>query len=119
MRLVGIFGLTTTRESSVLGTVESSTLDAIPVGSRITYAYSGDGSDRLAYPTINVKGGSTTGTCNWDQPPGAVLAKCDFGGRTGRLAGLELAFNVTVDADRDDPAAIWHWDGLYGLGEAR
>jgi hypothetical protein len=118
MRLVGIFGLTTCG-SRVLGTVESSTLDAIPVGSRITYSYNGDGSERMAYPTIKVQGGTATGLCNWNQPPGVVLAKCGFGAGTGRLTGLELAFNLTVDGDRDDPAAIWHWDGLYGLGKAR
>jgi hypothetical protein len=118
MRSVGIFGLTTTCESKVLGTVESSTLDTIPPGARIRYAYNGDGSDRLAYPTIKVKGGSTTGLCNWNQPPGLILAKCGFGGGTGRLAGFELAVDVTVDGDPDDPAAVWHWDGVYGFGHA-
>ena len=52
----------------------------------------------------------------WDQPPGAVLAKCGFGASTARLSGVELAFNVTVDGDRDDPAPIWHWGGLCGFG---
>jgi hypothetical protein len=106
MRSVGIFGLTTTCQSNVLGRVESPTLDAIPPGSKITYAYNRDGSDRRAYPTIKVKGGTTTGLYNWNQPPGSVLAKCGFADGTGRLTGFELAVDVTVDGDPDDPAAV-------------
>jgi hypothetical protein len=85
------------------------------VGTQVTYTYHGDGSDGLAYPTITVEDGSTTGLCNWNQPPGPVLAKCAFGAGTGRLTGFELAVDVTLEGDPDDPASVWHWDGIYGF----
>ena len=96
-------------------TVVSSTRDAIPVGSTIASACHVDGPDRMSHPMIMVKGGTATGQCNWDQPQGEVLAKCGFATGTGRLSGLELAFDVTFDGDPGDPAAVWHWDGFYGF----
>jgi hypothetical protein len=117
VRSIGNFALTKTCESNLLCTVETSNLDAIPVGTQITYTYNGDGSDGLAYPTITVEGGTTTGVCDWNQPPGSVLAKCTFGAGTGRLTGFDLVVAVTVVGDPDDPASVWHWDGTYGFNE--
>ena len=48
MPSVGHFALTKTCESNLLCTVESSNLDAIPVGTQITYTYNGDGSDGVS-----------------------------------------------------------------------
>jgi hypothetical protein len=111
----GNFVLTKTCESNLLCTVASSNLDAIPAGTHITYTYNGDGSDGLAYPTIRVEGGTASGVCDWNQPPGAVLAKCTFGEGTGSLERFHLDIDVTVVGDPNDAAAVWHWDGTYSF----
>lgn len=111
----GNFMLTKTCESNLLCTVASSNLDAIPAGTHITYTYNGDGSDGLAYPRIRVEGGTATGVCDWNQPPGAVLAKCTFGEGTGSLERFHLDIDVTVVGDPNDAASVWHWDGTYSF----
>jgi hypothetical protein len=93
--------------SDVLCTVVSSSFKAIPGGTDITYVNAPGG---LAYPTIVVRNGSTTGVCNWNQPPGSVLAKCTFGTGSGRLTQFHLAVDVTFDG------IYWFWDGTYWMG---
>jgi hypothetical protein len=110
------FALTKTCENELLCTVATSTFDRIPAGTEITYTVNGDGSDGLAYPSIAVPGGSTTGVCDWNQPVGPVLAKCSFRSGTGVLAGFNLDVDVTVDGDAKDPNSVWHWDGVYSVG---
>ena len=110
------FELTKTCVSSSLCTVQSSTNMAIPAGTDITYTVTGDGSDGLAYPTIKVEDGSTTGVCDWNQPAGPVLAKCTFGTGSGLLGQFDLAVDVTVVGDPTDPASVWSWVGTYWFG---
>jgi hypothetical protein len=104
------FHLNKTCVSNFLCTVVTSDFKAIPAGTDITYTVTGDGSDGLAYPTIVVRNGSTTGVCDWNQPAGPVLAKCTFGTGTGRLTQFHLAVDVTFDG------TYWFWDGTYWFG---
>ena len=101
------FHLMKTCVSNVLCTVVSSSFKAIPGGTDITYVNATGG---LAYPTIVVRNGSTTGVCNWNQPLGPVLAKCTFGTGTGRLTQFHLAVDVTFNG------TYWFWDGTYWMG---
>jgi hypothetical protein len=111
------FHLDKTCASGILCTVVSSGFNAIPAGTDITYTYDdSDPWDGLAYPTIDVRNGSSTGVCDWFQPAGPVLAKCTFDGGSGRLSQFHLAVDVTVTGDPADPASIWHWDGAYSYG---
>ena len=103
------FHLTKTCESDVLCTVVSANFKPFRPGTDITYVNS-DPWNGLAYPTIKIRHGSTTGVCDWNQPEGPVLAKCTFSTGTGRLAGFHLKVDVTLSGD------IWHWDGTYWFG---
>jgi hypothetical protein len=109
------FHLDKTCVSNVLCTVTASDFKAIPAGTDITYVNS-DPWTGLAYPTIVVRNGSTTGVCDWNQPPGPVLAKCTFGTGTGRLTQFNLAVDVTVTGVPGSPLSVWHWDGTYWFG---
>lgn len=102
------FTLTKTCVSNFLCTVQTSSFDAIPALTDITYLSGAD--PMLVYPTITVRNGSTTGLCNWYQPGPVVLAKCSFGSGTGRLASFNLEVAVSVVGD------VWHWDGTYSFG---
>jgi hypothetical protein len=104
------FHLEKTCVSNVLCTVTSDTFKAIPGGTDVTYVWDTT-RPWLAYPTIVVRNGSTTGVCDWDQPGPTVLAKCSFGTGTGRLTQFHLSVDVSVDAD-----SVWHWDGWYWFG---
>lgn len=107
------FHLDKTCVSGALCTVQTSSFKAIPPLTDISYT---SGSDGLAYPTIVVRNGSTTGVCDWNQPGPEVLAKCTFGTGTGRLTQFHLAVDVTVTGDPFDPDSVWHWDGTYWFG---
>ncbi len=109
------FALTKKCASNFLCTVQSSSFKAIPAGTDITYLYGEDPS--LAYPTITVGNGSTSGVCDWNQPGPVVLAKCTFGSGTGRLTGFDLEVAVSVVGDPNDPTSVWHWDGTYWFGK--
>jgi hypothetical protein len=103
------FHLKKTCSSDVLCTVVSSSFKGIPAGTNITYV---NGLNGLAYPTITIRNGSSTGVCDWNQPAGQpVLAKCTFGSGTGRLSQFHLAVNVTFDG-----STYWFWDGTYWFG---
>ena len=104
------FHLTKTCASNILCTVLTDTFKAIPGGTDVTYTWDAT-RPWLAYPTIVVSHGSTTGICDWNQPGPVVLAKCTFGTGTGRLTEFHLAVDVSVDAD-----GVWFWDGWYWFG---
>jgi hypothetical protein len=104
------FHLNKTCESNVLCTITWDSFKAIPAGTDVTYVNS-DPWNGLAYATIAVPNGRTTGVCDWNQPPGPVLAKCTFSSGSGRLTQFHLAVDVTVDASN-----VWHWDGWYWFG---
>lgn len=108
------FHLDKTCASGLLFTIASSDFDAMPAGTEITYLQS-DPWIGLAYPTIVIAGGTTTGVCDWNQPPGAVMAKCTFQSGTGELSKFNLVVDVTVTGDQACPDAVWHWDGTYSL----
>jgi hypothetical protein len=103
------FHLNKTCASDVLCTIVWDNFKAIPAGTDVTYV--NDLPNGLAYATIAVRNGRTTGVCDWNQPPGRVLAKCTFGSGTGRLTQFHLAVDVTLDASN-----VWHWDGWYWFG---
>jgi hypothetical protein len=105
------FHLTKTCESDVLCTVVSDSFKAIPGGTDITYTLD-ETNPYLAYPTIVVRNGSTTGVCDWNQPGPVVLAVCSFAGGTGRLSQFHLVVDVSVDAND-----VWYWDGWYWYGD--
>jgi hypothetical protein len=110
------FHLDKTCVSNFLCTVVSSEFKAIPAGTDITYTVNGDGSDGLAFPTIVVSNGSTTGVCDWNHPAGPVLAVCTFAAGTGRLTQFNLTVDVSVTGDPNSADSIWHWDGTYWFG---
>jgi hypothetical protein len=101
------FHLSKTCSSNVFCTVVTDDFKAIPAGTDITYSW---GSATIAYPSIVVRNGSTTGVCDWNQPTGPVRAKCTFGTGTGRLTQFSLAVDVTFDG------TYWYWDGWYWFG---
>ena len=94
--------------------VTSSTFDAIPVGTLITYDTSAGPTAFIA--TINVKNGSATGRCNI---LAAILdvtqaGTCIFDSGTGRLTQFHLTVAVTRSATADwNP---WFWNGSYWFG---
>jgi hypothetical protein len=105
-----------------LCTVQWSNFDAIPKDTDVTYTYDstfytgGDGVnpaagwDGLAWPSLEVRNGSTTGVCDWTHPSGDVLAVCTFGTGTGRLTQFHLSVDVSFDG------TTWFWDGTYWFG---
>ena len=104
------FHLLKTCSSNVLCTVTADTFAPIPADTDVTYTWDAT-RPWLAYPTIVVRNGSTTGVCDWNQPGPTVLAICSFHGGTGRLTQFNLVVDVSVDADN-----VWHWDGVYWYG---
>jgi hypothetical protein len=104
------FHLTKTCSSDVLCTLVSDSFKAIPAGTDVTYTWD-TARPWLAYPTIAVTNGSTTGVCDWNQPGPTVLAVCTFNQGTGRLTELHLTVDVSVEE-----SGLWHWDGWYWLG---
>ena len=101
------FHLEKTCVSNILCTVQADTFGAIPAGTDVNYTIDAT-RPWLAYPTIVVRNGSTTGVCDWNQPGPDVLA---IGSGTGRLTQFHLVVDVSVDADN-----LWHWDGVYWFG---
>ena len=93
-------------------TVTSSSFEAIPVGTLITYDTSG-GYDALV-ATLTIENGSATGYCAILD---AVLdptrsGTCTFATGTGRLVQFHLAVAVTRTPDW----SLWYWDGTYWFG---
>jgi len=101
------FHLDKTCASAFLCTVQYSDFRLFPPGTDITYTYGADPT--LAYPTIKIRGGRTTGVCAWSSNVNAI---CTFNSGSGRLAGFHLKVVVTASADQ----AVWYWDGTYWFG---
>lgn len=112
------FHLDKTCESQILCTIVKSNFKPFTKGTQVTYTFdSSDPWDLLAFPTIVVRHGSTTGVCDWNQPgTDGVLAICTFSRGTGRLAGFHLSVKVTVTGDPNLAKSVWHWDGTYWFG---
>ena len=90
---------------------------AITPGTDITYV---PGLGGLAYPTIVVRNGSTTGVCDWNQPAGQpVLAKCTFGTGTGRLTQFRHNDYRIVLGLRGDLGKNWNYDGYLQYGSVQ
>jgi hypothetical protein len=104
------FHLEKTCVSATLCTVQADSFGPIPPGTDVTYTVDAT-RPWLAYPTIVVRNGTTTGVCDWNQPGPDVLAICSFGSGTGRLTQFHLVVDVSVDANE-----VWHWDGVYWFG---
>jgi hypothetical protein len=110
------FHLDKTCSSNVLCALTSSTFKAIPAGTNVSYVWD-TARPWLAYPTIAVRNGRTTGVCDWNQPgTDGVLAICTFANGSGRLTQFHLRVNVTVTGDPTSPTSVWHWDGQYWFG---
>lgn len=89
-------------------TVEHSSFKWIPPGTDIRYlSQNEDGS--VVQARIEIKNGSTDGTCTWSS---FVDAVCVFSQGTGRLTQFNLEVVVTASADQ----SIWYWDGTYSFG---
>jgi len=100
-------------------TIVSSDLDAIPVGTLITYTPIGDGSTRQSNATFVIENGSATGFCDFNHDGQPLAAQCTFLSGTGELTGFHLVADVTITGDprSQDPPAVWHWDGTYWFGD--
>ncbi len=92
--------------------VTSSSFQAIPAGTLITYDTTAGPTAFIA--TIAVKNGSATGRCDIlaaiNDP--ATAGTCVFGSGTGRLT----QFHLTVAVTRTPDWSLWFWDGTYWFG---
>lgn len=100
-------------------TIVSSDLDAIPVGTVITYTPIGDGSIRQQNATFVAENGSASGFCDFNHDGKPLAAQCTFLSGTGELTGFHLVADVTITGDpsSQDPPAVWHWEGTYWFGD--
>ena len=100
-------------------TIVSSDLDAIPVGTVITYTPIGDGSIRQQNATFVTENGSASGFCDFNHDGKPLAAQCTFLSGTGELTGFHLVADVTITGDpsSQDPPAVWHWEGTYWFGD--
>ena len=87
-------------------TVEHSDFKWIPPGTDIRYLSE---AGNVVQASIDIKNGSTSGSCTWSS---AVDAVCAFSGGTGRLTQFNLEVVVTASPDQ----SIWYWDGTYWFG---
>ena len=94
-------------------TIVVSNLDAIPVGTLITYTQIGDGSTNQQNATFTTKGGSASGFCDFNHDGKPLAAQCTFLSGTGALKGFHLVADVTLTGDGKTPDSVWHWDGTY------
>ncbi len=90
-------------------TIQNSNFRLFAPGTHVRYLSQNPTGD-VVQARIEIKGGSTDGTCTWSDGTHAV---CIFGGGTGRLARFHLDVAVTANADQ----SVWYWDGKYWFGE--
>jgi hypothetical protein len=96
-------------------TIKTSSLDAIELGSRITYLQPTDlatpsGSDvvlDLPGPGNN----AAAGHCTLD-PGNNYFGRCTFSGGTGKFTWFRSSVDVTHNAD----FSVWYWEGTYSFG---
>jgi hypothetical protein len=98
-------------------TIVSSDLDAIPVGTVITYTPIGDGSTLQQNATFTVANGSASGFCDFNHDGKPLAAQCTFLSGTGGLKGFHLVADVTLTGDGRGPDSVWHWNGTYWFGD--
>jgi hypothetical protein len=90
-------------------TVQHSNFKWIPAGTDIRYLAE-DGN--VVQASIEIRNGSTHGTCTWSSDVDAI---CVFSAGTGRLTQFNLEVVVTANVDQ----SVWYWDGMYWFGGAR
>lgn len=98
-------------------TIVSSDIDAIPVGTLISYTAIGDGSTLQQNATFTVGDGSASGFCDFNHDGKPLAAQCTFLSGTGALKGFHLVADVTLTGDGKGPDSVWHWDGTYWFGD--
>ncbi len=111
------FRLDKTCVADVGCTIVSSDLDAIPVGTVITYTAIGDGSTLQQNATFTVGNGSASGFCDFNHDGKPLAAQCTFLSGTGTLKGFHLVADVTLTGDGKGPDSVWHWNGTYWFGD--
>jgi hypothetical protein len=91
-------------------TITESSLDAIPVGSKVYYYGPVIGPAILSTSIVLVAGEGTTaiGYCNVELAKSA--GACTFWAGSGKLAGFQALVNLTIDG-----AGLFHWDGTYTI----
>lgn len=87
-------------------TVEHSDFKWIPAGTDIRYLSQ---NGNVVHATIEIRNGSTDGSCTWSSDVDAI---CAFGNGTGRLTQFNMEIVVTASPDQ----SIWYWDGAYWFG---
>ena len=89
-------------------TVQHSDFKWIPAGTDIRYLSQNEDGD-VVQASIEIRNGSTNGTCTWSS---FVDAICVFSAGTGRLTQFNLEVVVTATEDQ----SVWFWDGTYWFG---
>ena len=90
-------------------TIQYSSFRWFVPGTHVRYLSQNPAGD-VVQARIEIRGGTTNGTCTWSDGTHAV---CIFSSATGRLARFHLDVNVTANANQ----SIWYWDGRYWFGE--
>ena len=91
-------------------TITASSLEAIPVGSKVYYYGPVIGPAILSTSIVLVAGDGTTaiGYCNVELAKSA--GACTFWAGSGKLAGFQALVNLTIDG-----TGLFHWDGTYTI----
>lgn len=94
--------------------ITSSSLDAIPVGSKIVYLNpAGLGTAAGGAVVLDPPGPGNNkafGTCFLGGNP----MHCEFFGGTGKFTWFHASVEVTV-TDAGQPTELWHWSGTYSF----
>jgi hypothetical protein len=90
--------------------ITKSSLDSIPVGSKVFYYGPVIGPVILStYVVLDAGNGNTAiGYCNVDLPKSS--GTCTFWAGSGTLTGFQAIVTLTVDG-----AGLFHWDGSYSM----
>jgi hypothetical protein len=95
-------------------TITSSNLEAIEVGSRITYLNpAAVGTPSGSAVVLDLPGRSNNaanGHCTLD-PQNNFFGRCTFSGGTGKFTW----FNASVDVSHTDDFSLWFWEGTYSF----
>ena len=94
-------------------TITESSLEAIPVGSKVYYYGPVIGPAILSTTVVLVAGEGTTaiGYCNVELAKSAGV--CTFWAGSGKLTGFQALVNLTVDG-----AGLFHWDGTFTIASS-
>ena len=95
-------------------TIKTSSLDAIPVDSKIIYLNpAGLGTPAGGAVVLDTPGPGTNkafGTCFLGGSP----MHCEFSGGTGKFTWFQASVVVTV-TNLGEPTELWHWLGTYSF----